>query len=64
MYLLHMLSVHVQLYFEFLFSMSYRSPPEPDKNMIIAAEVAGAFMWWWIFWHCFTDYGHIIVSLK
>ncbi|CAL8143819.1 unnamed protein product [Orchesella dallaii] len=39
---------------------SYRSYAPPAKKYVIWAEAAGAFMWWWIFWHLFTDYEHII----
>jgi len=33
-----------------------------EKRFQIAADIAGGVMWWWILWHVFTDYGHIIVS--
>lgn len=29
---------------------------------MIAANVAGAFMWWWILWHLWHEYEHITVS--
>jgi len=38
----------------------YRSLPPPQPKFELLAEASGAFMWWWIFWHCMTDYHHII----
>ncbi|XP_020279989.1 NADH dehydrogenase [ubiquinone] 1 beta subcomplex subunit 2, mitochondrial-like [Pseudomyrmex gracilis] len=40
---------------------SYRDQfPPIDKKEIIAAEIFGGFMWWWILWHFWHDFGHIV----
>jgi len=38
----------------------YREEAIADKGYFLAADIAGGFMWWWIFWHLFTDFGHIV----
>lgn len=38
----------------------YRVAPPPAPKIIrIGAEVTSAFMWWWILWHLWHEYGHI-----
>ncbi|XP_018018579.1 NADH dehydrogenase [ubiquinone] 1 beta subcomplex subunit 2, mitochondrial [Hyalella azteca] len=35
----------------------YRSPPaHPPKKNLIAAELLGGFVWFWIFYRFFNDY--------
>ncbi|KYN13894.1 NADH dehydrogenase [ubiquinone] 1 beta subcomplex subunit 2, mitochondrial [Trachymyrmex cornetzi] len=31
-----------------------------EKKWVYAAELFGGFMWWWILWHFWHDFGHII----
>ncbi|XP_051170771.1 NADH dehydrogenase [ubiquinone] 1 beta subcomplex subunit 2, mitochondrial-like [Leptopilina boulardi] len=38
----------------------YREPGKPAKTAYITAEVCGAFAIWWILWHCYHDYHHLI----
>ncbi|XP_013774346.1 NADH dehydrogenase [ubiquinone] 1 beta subcomplex subunit 2, mitochondrial-like [Limulus polyphemus] len=38
----------------------YRSPPvAAPKSHLIASEIVGGFMWWWILWHLWHEYEHI-----
>ncbi|XP_011148923.1 NADH dehydrogenase [ubiquinone] 1 beta subcomplex subunit 2, mitochondrial-like [Harpegnathos saltator] len=39
---------------------SYRVIPPVEKNWLHVAEAFGGLMWWWILWHLWHDYGHII----
>ncbi|KOB70318.1 putative mitochondrial NADH-ubiquinone oxidoreductase AGGG subunit [Operophtera brumata] len=40
---------------------SYRIPPPmPSKKTIYLAEGIGAMAWWWIFYHLFTEFDHVI----
>jgi len=34
-----------------------------EKKWVYAAEVFGGMMWWWILWHFWHDFGHIVVSI-
>ncbi|XP_049869612.1 NADH dehydrogenase [ubiquinone] 1 beta subcomplex subunit 2, mitochondrial-like [Pectinophora gossypiella] len=39
---------------------TYRMPPPmPSKSSIYLAEGLGAFAWWWVFYHIFTEPEHI-----
>ncbi|KAL6267723.1 hypothetical protein P5V15_000794 [Pogonomyrmex californicus] len=38
----------------------YRDIPPEDKTWVYAAEAIGGFMWWWILWHFWHDFGHIV----
>jgi len=44
--------------------MHYRKLPPENKNWIFGAELVGGFLWWWILWHLWHDFGHIVVSIK
>merc|ERR1712126_377075 len=37
----------------------YREPPPSNPTTDKMVEYAGAFVWWWVFWHLYHDYGHI-----
>ncbi|KAL0121832.1 hypothetical protein PUN28_006947 [Cardiocondyla obscurior] len=39
---------------------SYRDFPPVEKGWVYAAEFFGGLMWWWVLWHLWHDYGHII----
>ncbi|XP_011870688.1 PREDICTED: NADH dehydrogenase [ubiquinone] 1 beta subcomplex subunit 2, mitochondrial-like [Vollenhovia emeryi] len=39
---------------------NYRDLPPENKQWTLAAEVFGGFMWWWILWHFWHDWGHIV----
>lgn len=39
-------------------------PPLPAKKSIYIAEGIGAVVWWWIFYHIFTEHEHVTVSTK
>ncbi|KAL1506335.1 hypothetical protein ABEB36_005719 [Hypothenemus hampei] len=40
---------------------AYRTPPpRTDKKFYVMGEVAQGFMWWWIFWHLWTEPDHIL----
>lgn len=46
-----------------IFSWAYRtSCAKHPKSVTIAAELVGAFMWWWVLWHLYHEYQHITVS--
>ena len=36
----------------------HRNPP-PAKHVENIATVMMTFVYWWIFWHCFTEPGHL-----
>ncbi|XP_066150540.1 NADH dehydrogenase [ubiquinone] 1 beta subcomplex subunit 2, mitochondrial-like [Euwallacea fornicatus] len=39
---------------------AYRKPPPPAyKFQEFVAEFVGAFTWWWILWHIWTEPEHI-----
>ncbi|XP_015929050.1 NADH dehydrogenase [ubiquinone] 1 beta subcomplex subunit 2, mitochondrial [Parasteatoda tepidariorum] len=39
----------------------YRSKPvAPPRHRFWIADGFNAFMWWWIFVHCYYDWGHIV----
>ncbi|KAF4525395.1 hypothetical protein B566_EDAN014178 [Ephemera danica] len=39
---------------------SYRTAAPPaSKYVSIGAQVVGAYMWWWILWHLWTEPEHI-----
>ncbi|KAH0947804.1 hypothetical protein HN011_007807 [Eciton burchellii] len=40
--------------------MHYRKLPPKNKNWIFGAELVGGFLWWWILWHLWHDFGHIV----
>lgn len=42
---------------------SYRVSAHHRPHVNIVADIVGGIMWWWILWHVYHDYGHIIVSL-
>jgi len=44
--------------------LHYRKLPPEDKTWIFAAELVGGFTWWWILWHLWHDFGHIVVSIR
>ena len=40
---------------------NYRTPsPAQPKIIYTLAEVTQGVMWWWILWHLWTQYDHII----
>lgn len=40
---------------------NYRSgPPPPEPHLVKIAELVQGFAWWWVLWHLWTDYGHIV----
>ncbi|XP_032664223.1 NADH dehydrogenase [ubiquinone] 1 beta subcomplex subunit 2, mitochondrial-like [Odontomachus brunneus] len=39
---------------------AYRSICPMQKNYLYAAEAFGGFMWWWILWHFWHDFDHIV----
>jgi len=39
---------------------AYRVEATASRTQNIAAEVGMAFMWWWVFWHIFTDSEHLL----
>lgn len=41
-------------------SFIYRTRGKPEKRWLYAAEVFGGFMWWWVLWHLWHDFGHIV----
>ncbi|XP_021948543.1 NADH dehydrogenase [ubiquinone] 1 beta subcomplex subunit 2, mitochondrial [Folsomia candida] len=43
---------------------TYREFTLADKKYEIWAEAVGAMMWWWVFWHLFSDYEHLIGEKK
>ncbi|XP_063975935.1 NADH dehydrogenase [ubiquinone] 1 beta subcomplex subunit 2, mitochondrial-like [Diachasmimorpha longicaudata] len=38
----------------------YRDIWEPNKYDKYMAEFVGGVMWWWILWHMWHDFGHIV----
>lgn len=48
--------------FLFVFIRMYRDIPPAQKPYIYAAEFFGGIMWWWVLWHFWHDFGHIVVS--
>uniref|UniRef100_A0A0C9QK84 NDUFB2 protein n=1 Tax=Fopius arisanus TaxID=64838 RepID=A0A0C9QK84_9HYME len=38
----------------------YRDMWEPRKFDVYMAEACGGLMWWWILWHMWHDFGHIV----
>lgn len=44
---------------------TYRNQiPPVEKIWIYGAEIMGGLMWWWVLWHFWHDFGHIVVSIK
>ena len=40
--------------------VSYRSVAKPSAKAERGANIVATIMWWWILYHLFTDYHHII----
>ncbi|KAK0178472.1 hypothetical protein PV327_007363 [Microctonus hyperodae] len=40
--------------------VAYREVPDPPRHEVIFAELGAGFMWWWVFWHLWHDWGHIV----
>ncbi|XP_066581864.1 NADH dehydrogenase [ubiquinone] 1 beta subcomplex subunit 2, mitochondrial-like [Prorops nasuta] len=40
--------------------ITYRIGSEPHRFSYIGAKVLGGIMWWWIFWHLYHEFGHIV----
>ncbi|XP_034935991.1 NADH dehydrogenase [ubiquinone] 1 beta subcomplex subunit 2, mitochondrial-like [Chelonus insularis] len=38
----------------------YRFVPRSPRYERIISEFMAGFMWWWIFWHLWHDWGHIV----
>ncbi|XP_071630903.1 NADH dehydrogenase (ubiquinone) 1 beta subcomplex, 2, 8kDa [Temnothorax longispinosus] len=38
----------------------YRDFPQEDKTWVFVAEIFGGIMWWWVLWHFWHDFGHIV----
>ncbi|XP_011695933.1 PREDICTED: NADH dehydrogenase [ubiquinone] 1 beta subcomplex subunit 2, mitochondrial-like isoform X2 [Wasmannia auropunctata] len=38
----------------------YRDIPPEDKKWVYTAEFFGGIMWWWVLWHFWHDFGHIV----
>jgi len=38
----------------------YREGAPPNPIAVKGAEIIGAFFWWWVLWHLFTEPGHIL----
>ncbi|EZA52206.1 hypothetical protein DMN91_010036 [Ooceraea biroi] len=41
-------------------AVSYRKLPPEDKKWAWAAEFLGGVMWWWVLWHFWHDWGHLV----
>lgn len=54
---------NLQIYFV-ASGWAYREIPPIQKKYVYAAEAIGAIMWWWVLWHFWHDFGHIVVSTK
>lgn len=39
---------------------SYREIPPVEKKWVYAAEAVGGILWWWVLWHFWHDFGHIV----
>ncbi|EFN67227.1 NADH dehydrogenase [ubiquinone] 1 beta subcomplex subunit 2, mitochondrial [Camponotus floridanus] len=39
---------------------SYREIPPVEKKWVYAAEAIGGVLWWWVLWHLWHDFGHIV----
>ncbi|KYM98180.1 hypothetical protein ALC62_11171 [Cyphomyrmex costatus] len=33
-----------------------------EKKWVYTAEAFGGLMWWWILWHFWHDFGHIVIT--
>ncbi|KAK0096842.1 hypothetical protein PV326_004191 [Microctonus aethiopoides] len=42
------------------YNMEYRGVADAPRNEVIFAELGAGFMWWWVFWHLWHDWGHIV----
>ncbi|KAK0170907.1 hypothetical protein PV328_008689 [Microctonus aethiopoides] len=40
--------------------VEYRGVADAPRNEVIFAELGAGFMWWWVFWHLWHDWGHIV----
>ncbi|THK32865.1 NADH dehydrogenase [ubiquinone] 1 beta subcomplex subunit 2, mitochondrial [Diachasma alloeum] len=41
-------------------AVMYRDVLEPARCKVYLAEFFGGIMWWWILWHMWHDWGHIV----
>lgn len=41
-------------------SWRYRSAERSDESCVIGAEIVQGITWWWILWHCWTDWGQLV----
>ncbi|XP_015600501.1 NADH dehydrogenase [ubiquinone] 1 beta subcomplex subunit 2, mitochondrial [Cephus cinctus] len=39
---------------------SYRVGLPPKRGIVLAAEFLGGLTWWWILYHLYHDFGHIV----
>lgn len=39
---------------------NYREPGKPARTALITAEIGGGFAVWWILWHCYHDFHHLV----